>query len=72
MVPWNKYFVQLLFCPPIRLLLVPSYVKNIGIRRATSSGNIEEQDIFWQPQIKDSVKIYLDPFQLLFYYFKMK
>ena len=38
------------------VLLVLSYAKNICIRRAISSGNLEELDIIWQPQIKDNVK----------------
>ena len=37
-----------------------SYAKNIGLRRAISSGNIEELYIIWQPQIKNCVKSYLD------------
>ena len=44
-------------------VLVLSYLKNIGIRRAISSGNLEELCIIWQPQIKDNVKSYLDLFQ---------
>ena len=43
--------------------------KNIGVRRAISSGNIEELDIIWQFQIKDSMKSYLNLFQLLFNFF---
>ena len=39
-----------------RDLLVLSYAKNIGIRRAISSGNpenLKKLEIIWQPQIKD-------------------
>ena len=36
--------------------IVLSYAKNIGIRRATSSGNPEELVIIWQPQIKGKCK----------------
>ena len=32
-----------------------------------SSGNLEELDIIWQPQIKDSMKSYLNLFSLLFW-----
>ena len=39
---------------------------HISIRRAMSSGNLEELDIIWQPQIKDSMKSYLNLFPLLF------
>ena len=39
---------------------------HIGIRRAMSSGNLEELDIIWQPQIKASMKSYLNLFPLLF------
>ena len=31
-------------------------------KQALSYGNLEELEIFWQPQIKDSVKSYLNPF----------
>ena len=44
------------------MFLILSYVKNIGIRRIISSGNPEELEIIWQPQIKDSIKSYLKLF----------
>ena len=47
------------------ILLVLSYAKNIGIRRAISSGNPEtykKLDMIWQSQIKDGLKSYLDLF----------
>ena len=50
-------------------LLVLSYAKNFGIRKAVSSGNLEELGIIWQLQIKDSVKSYIDLFSLLFQLF---
>ena len=49
-------------------LLVLSYAKNIGIRRAISSGNNEEQDIIWQPQIKDNVKAISNYFNFNYYF----
>ena len=39
-------------------LLVLSYEKNFGIRKAISSVNPGELDVIWQPQIKDSLKSY--------------
>ena len=42
--------------------MVLSYAMNIGIRKVVSYGSLEELDIAWQPQIKDSVKSYLNPF----------
>ena len=35
----------------ISTILELSYAKNIGIRRAISSGNPDELDVTWQPQI---------------------
>ena len=46
-------------------LLVLSYAKNIGIRRAISSGNpenLKKLEMIWLPQIKDSLQGYLDLF----------
>ena len=58
------------WCPVAELvkLLVLSYAKYIGKKRAISSGNLEEIDIIWQPQIKDSLKSYLDLFHYYFNY----
>ena len=39
------------------LLLVLNYTQNNYIRRAISSGNMEELNIIWQPQTKDSIDI---------------
>ena len=44
---WIKVFASIL------KVLVLSYAQNIGIRSAISSGNNEELDIIWQPQIKE-------------------
>ena len=46
--------------------MVLSYAKNIGIGKAISSGNLEELNIIWQHQIKDSVKSYYDLFSLYY------
>ena len=48
--------------------MVLSYVKNNGMRRAISSGNPEELDNIWQPQIKDGLKNYLGLFHKFFDY----
>ena len=50
------------------LASVLSYAKNIGIKKAISSGNLEELEIIWQPQIKDSLNSYLDLFHYYFNY----
>ena len=42
------------------VLVVLSYAKNIGIIEAISSGNLEELDIIWQPQIKESLRSFLN------------
>ena len=37
----------------VNLFIGTNLCKNIGIRRAISSGNFEELDVIWQSQIKE-------------------
>ena len=57
--------VMLVLCCKKFMLLVRSYAKNIGIRRAISSGNLKELDIIWQPQIEKLSRSISLLFQLL-------
>ena len=63
----NSFCKGMMKIPSLKELVL-SYAKNIDIRRAISSGNLEELDIIWQPQIKESLKSYHDLFHYYFNY----